>query len=553
MTVITTEPAVDDDGPAGAEQSDPSASAEQAPAPEPTPTPSRSREWVIRLVGRTATDRFWGWMGPMLVTLIGGFLRFWHLDRPPALNFDEAYYVRQAGSMIKYGFEMRWIDASSDKAVTMWNAGNTAIWTHDADFVVHPPLGKWMIAVGELLLGQNNRYGWRFSVAFCGTLSILMLGRIARRLFSSSLLGTTAALLLAVDGQHFTQSRTGLLDLFVMFWALAGFGCLLLDRDHSRRRLARRLEQDRPLPWWLPWTWLRPWRLAGAVCLGLCAGVKWSGLWFFVAFLLLSLLWDLGARRAAGDRLWWGSLVTDGAYSFLTTFPLAVATYLVTWTGWFLSNNAWDRNWADTHDAASGWGWMPGPIRGLWHYHVEAFRFHNNVHDSHPWMSNPWSWLVEGRPTMFWLNFNATGCGKGNNQCVAAVDNLGNPVIWWGATLAVGVLLFAWLLRRDWRAGAILAGFVGGYLPWFNWQSRTIFTFYAIAFTPWVVLALVYALGLILGPSNASPDRRMTGAVVAGTIVILAVMAFGYFYPIYADVPITHGALDARMWWPSWG
>ena len=49
-----------------------------------------------------------------------------------------------------------------------------------------------------------------------------MIGRIARRLFGSTLLGTTAALLLAVDGQHFVHSRTGMLDIFVMFWALAG-------------------------------------------------------------------------------------------------------------------------------------------------------------------------------------------------------------------------------------------------------------------------------------------------------------------------------------------
>ena len=56
----------------------------------------------------------------------------------------------------------------------------------------------------------------RFSVAVLGTLSILMLGRAARRLFASSYLGTCAALLLAFDGHHFTHSRTGLLDLIAV-------------------------------------------------------------------------------------------------------------------------------------------------------------------------------------------------------------------------------------------------------------------------------------------------------------------------------------------------
>ena len=41
-----------------------------------------------------------------------------------------------------------------------------------------------------------------------------------------------------------------------------------------------------------------------------------------------------------------------------------------------------------------------------------------------------------------------------------------------------------WALRRDWRAGAILAGLAAGYLPWFDYQNRTIYTFYAVAFVP---------------------------------------------------------------------
>ena len=73
-----------------------------------------------------------------------------------------------------------------------------------------------------------------------GTLSILMIGRAARRMFGSSLLGTIAAFLVAFEGHHFVQSRTGLLDLIVMFWALAAFCALLIDRDRSRALLAER-------------------------------------------------------------------------------------------------------------------------------------------------------------------------------------------------------------------------------------------------------------------------------------------------------------------------
>ncbi|CAM5288467.1 phospholipid carrier-dependent glycosyltransferase [Streptomyces badius] len=109
--------------------------------------------------------------------------------------------------------------------------------------MVHPPVGKWIIGFGEQLFGFTP-FGWRFMVAVLGTISVLLLCRIGRRLFRSTFLGCLAGLLLAVDGLHFVMSRTALLDLIVMFFVLAAFGCLVVDRDHARRRLAAALPVD---------------------------------------------------------------------------------------------------------------------------------------------------------------------------------------------------------------------------------------------------------------------------------------------------------------------
>jgi dolichyl-phosphate-mannose-protein mannosyltransferase len=505
----------------------------------------------------------WGWLAVLAVTVFGGVLRFWRLDRPHLLVFDETYYVKQGWSMFKAGYELKW--AGEGKVVDpKWNAGDVNVFTGDPDFVVHPPVGKWMIGAGEWIFGPTSSWGWRFSAALVGTVSILMLALIARRLFNSTLLGVIAGLLLAVDGEHFVHSRTGLLDIFVMFWALAAFGCLLIDRDQGRRRLAARAAAEpavtqtrswfdsatwRSLSWWMGVRW---WRVAGAICLGLTIGTKWSGLYFAVVFTVMITLWDAGARRAVGLKHWFAGATLWGLLSALVMAPIAVAVYLASWTGWFLSDNAYDRAWAADHPSAH-FGWVPDAVRGLWFYHTQMYTFHVGLTSTHPYMANPWSWIVMGRPTAFHYQspkLGEQGCKVA--QCSEAITALGNPVIWWGATLAIAVLLFQWALRRDWRAGAVLAGLLAGYLPWFHYQQRTIFNFYSIAFTPWVVLALVYALGMILGPPGQSEKRRKQGAVAAGAVVVLAVLTFWFFLPVYDAQVIPQTSWSDRMWLPSW-
>lgn len=107
---------------------------------------------------------------------------------------------------------------------------------------------------------------------------------------------------------------------------------------------------------------------------------------------------------------------------------------------------------------------------------------------------------------------------------------LGTPMLWWAACLALIYLLYRWALRRDWRAGAILVGAAAGYLPWFQYQERTIFNFYAVVFVPFLCLAVAMMAGALLGPPGASEARRMVGA---GVLVLLILWNFIYFCPVY--------------------
>ena len=81
------------------------------------------------------------------VAVIGGFFRFWHLDRPHELVFDETYDVKQAYSYLKAGYELAWRGPA--RTTTRFTKGNLDIFLKTPYFVVHPPVGKWMIASGS--------------------------------------------------------------------------------------------------------------------------------------------------------------------------------------------------------------------------------------------------------------------------------------------------------------------------------------------------------------------------------------------------------------------
>jgi dolichyl-phosphate-mannose-protein mannosyltransferase len=473
---------------------------------------------VRRRLGRSPRPGPRFWLAALFVTVVGGALRLFNLGHPPEKMFDEVYYADEAWDLLGHGVE--------------WNPGDNT-----PQYVVHPPLGKWMIGVGEQAFGYNA-FGWRISATVIGTLSILILILVAQRLFRSTVVACAAGLLLSLDGMHFVLSRAALLDIFLMFFVIAGFGCLVLDREHRRARRLEPLESGTDPGFAVPW-----WRLAAGICLGLACGVKWSGIWFLPVYAGLILLWEVGARRSAGvPRPWRDALRGESAWIF-AFFAVAAGAYLATWYGWFATDTGYFRHWyADEHRTGRG-----GPVDALLslaHYHQTAYEFHTGLAVKHPYQSWPWQWLLLGRPVRFYFS-DAGPCG--GSSCAADVLMLGTPLLWWSflpALLGAGWLGIA---RRDWRAAAVIAGALTGIVPWF-WSevdNRTMFAFYALPAEPFLVLAVVYVLGAIVGPSG---DQRLVGAVVAGAYVLLVAACFAYFYPVYAGQSLPSTEWFARMW-----
>ncbi len=519
------------------------------------PTGSRIDDWWARRLRTPLRLKLWYWGAPVAVTLLAAVLRFWDLANPHALVFDETFYVKDSYTLMHLGYEGSW-GAGAD---TKFNAGNTDIFSSDPSFVAHPPLGKWIIALGLAAFGAGDSFGWRFSTALVGVLAVLVVTLLARKLFRSTVLAAIAGFLMAIDGHAIVMSRVALLDNSVMFLALLAFGCILLDRDWHARRLAgivaerRRTGRD---PSWGPVLWWRPWLIAAGILCGLCAGVKWSGLYFLAFYAVYTVVVDAVARRRVGLPFWISaSILKQGPATFVLMVPIALVSYLATWTGWIVTSGGYYRNWATTYGTAwsGNLAWVPHWFQNLWHYQVEMYQYAINLHVPHPYQANPLTWLFMIRPTSMYYHGSTLGQGGcSSSACASAITSIGNPLIWWAAAAAVFYLVYRIVRYREWQVGLVLTGVAAGYLPWLLYINRTVFQFYTIAFEPYLILALTFVIGLILGRRTDATWRRVRGIATVAVFLVFAAAVSVFFYPLWTAQQIPFWYWQLHIWLPSW-
>ena len=369
------------------------------------------------------------------------------------------------------------------------------------EFVVHPPVGKWCISLGIKIFGDNE-FGWRIMAAIAGTLIILIAARLAHELFFSPFLTAMTASLLAFDGLLLVHSRTALLDLFLTLFILIAV-----------------------------YFWFREQNWHASIFFGLALATKWSALYFIFLLAVVSLYRLLRENRVTNSIRTIAMQITQ-----FGLIPLGI--YLATWFGWFASNRGWDRTYASN------------PLSSLIYYHKQMLDFHTSLVEKHAYQANPWGWLIMRRPTSFYYE-SPTGCGS--KSCAQEVLALGTPVLWWSATIALVALigLWAWQFYHrniDKKLSLILLSVVAGYLPWFFFQKRTVFSFYAIVFEPFLILAVVYCAKLFIDRSKNPANAQV---IIIGFVAVVF-LNFLYFLPLYLGEVITYAQWHMRMWFTSW-
>jgi dolichyl-phosphate-mannose--protein O-mannosyl transferase len=475
-------------------------------------------------------NRAWtSWLFTLLVGSLALYLRLKDAFVARFL-FDEKYYIPDSWTLTHLGYEARLKVNSlvpfmlSQGTPDSENLSKYFISTPTT--IYHPPLGKWIIGLGELAFGMTAQ-GWRISVIILSTLTVLVLMRASLRLTGSLVVATCAGVFLAVDTLSIVIGRIGILDpiltFFIVcaFWAVTGW---------------MKAPGGRPRTYWI---------LAFGVFSGLAFSVKWSAAWFILGFLLFMLVSIVKDRRDKGQKTPFKLVFRRGFARVTQVIIPVIVIYVTSWTGWFASSGGLMRH-------TTGLGFDAPPIlEPIWNWLVlQYYMLYVNVslvgYDNYS--SHPTGWWIPSKAIWLAVNENVGPNGGCNgNECWGEIA-LGNPFIWWFGGIAVLYAVYRAWRKRD-RASMLVAFAVAfGYLPWFLSWNRMAYQYYMVVIGPFVALALAMAVERLARKILPGKDKRPLRLALITTFLGMCLAYVVWLWPVMTAQIMTPDDFHARLW-----
>lgn len=436
------------------------------------------------------------------VTSVAAVLRFWGLESPAELVFDEIYYA-QNSCLLVAGPEVCGVSGPLSNG--------------------HPPLGQWVIAAGIALVGYDP-FGWRIASAIAGTATVALTYVLARVVLRGASPGpaavgsAVAAGLLAIDVLHVVQSRVAMLDILVALFVVAAFLAVTLDLSRATQAGRGGIGQ---------WLFGRPWRLLAGVLIGAAVTVKWSGIYSAVGLIGLVVVFEILARRRddAGAVRGWG-------YAFVSAFRaeglrtavffglVPLILYVVAYLG------VYDGSLVALPWREDSFWWQVA------RHQLLMARVAFGLEGQHPYESASWTWFLLKRPVAYFFED-----GAAYREILA----FGSPLAWWPALLVFGWLAVSWVRgRRDLGSSVVLVGALSAMLPWLivGAARSQIYLWYVLPVVPFIYLAVGIAAVRWRGWARAA----------LGVGLAAALAGFVFFLPLTVAAPLTPDDWRLRIW-----
>lgn len=306
--------------------------------------------------------------------------------------------------------------------------------TRTAFFDVHPPFGKWLIAIGMFIF-KDNPLGWRIIPAIFGLAIVPLFALISLKQNKSVVSAVIMFALLSVETILISYSRSGLMDGILFFFI---FACWLYTL---------RVTKPKQLIWL-------------AVLLGLTFSIKWMA---------------LGVLAPIGYIMW--------RKKMLWRFILSLTITVVIYQAFVMLGQA---------IIASSNPWLDG-----WYWNQHAWNYHLTLTATHPWGSQWWTWPLLTRPVLFYFNEDSGGVTRLitaiGNPLVWWTSGL---AVIWSVIYLMWQRFRLKLSIADHVLTPLLIGFFAFWLPWMP-IKRVLFNYHYLPAYGMALLILGYWLNIV--------------------------------------------------------
>lgn len=403
--------------------------------------------------------------------------------------------------------------------------------THERFFDIHPPHAKLLIAATAYLTGWRGGFsfdhigqsydavsplGLRFLPALAGAVLPLAIYVLLKQLRVQPAGAFFGGLLIALDNAFTVQTRIIALDGLLLLAVLLSLSAYLRASECEGR--AR-------------WRWL----VASGGLAGLAAGVKFTGLVALGLLGLLMLREVLSSRSLRALALTLAvPVVVGGAALFVYTAGWVAHFLLLTESG---SGDAWRVPRWEAPLAVSF-------VRETVALHKLMLTANYGLTASHPDASDWWEWPLMRTSVYYWQYGGEDGRAGG-------IYFLGSPLVWWGSSALLALMLAAEVFARGrhWRAYWLpLAGYVAAYVPLIR-VPRALFLYHYLMPLLFAVLAGVAWLSArgFFRPGTISGQRGWY-FVALGALAAL----FLFFSPLTYGFLLPHTLFAKLFWLTSW-
>lgn len=343
---------------------------------------------------------------------------------------------------------------------------------------VHPLFGTSIMAFFMMLFGTTP-FGWRVGGWLFGVLLVPLFYCLTKLLFKKSRSALLGTLYLCIEFMHITTSRIGTLEPYSVFFILLMYYFML---KYDQTNIYDTSFKKRILYLFL---------CGFTMALGFAT--KWTACYSAIGLAIIffvHLYRQYNTTKKLDTYLKENPLLDEEKvikykkvyHQFYNELPnlflLCVLFFIVIPIAFYFVAYMITPVWRDGYS-----------IHNVIDQTVGIYDYHANLQASHPYQSTWYEWLLDLRPTWYYL---------GNDAYAHTIACFSHPLLTWLGFFTILFTFVDWIMHKDHKGFIILVGYLTALLPWVFLVSRCVFAYHFYPTSFFMLLSIVYFFNKML-------------------------------------------------------